>query len=198
MPRWPLSPATSRVEPFRDAISDIAGEMVLKCENGPMGAAGVPFEVVGGALTGTAASSSPAINLVSRPSIHEPIVSSPALFPGLRPAKAFAGLADGVPVNRSFRSSRLDIIRADTAPVAIFPVFDAASTALQYLKEVSAGLSAPRMRLTAGQPRHRQPRQRPRPSATCSAVAEVGQGKGFLDPSVSASSCERIPQSRQR
>ena len=79
------------------------GEMVEKWENGPTGTS--PWAGTG-LLAGFASGSSPAMNLVRRPSIHEPSLSRPGLGARREPM-AVGGSMDGVPVRRSSKSSRL-------------------------------------------------------------------------------------------
>jgi hypothetical protein len=122
----------SAVEVARVTGFEGAGEIVLKCENGPTGAP-VSLPLAGGvALIGPWVSSSPAMNLVRRPSIHDPSLLTPG-FPALRPPIRLAGLVDGSPVSRSCKSSRLLRKGREMREVPVLPTFEADSTAVQYL-----------------------------------------------------------------
>jgi hypothetical protein len=118
-------PRKSMVEGVRLA------EMVLKWEKGPAFAPsdGATFAVD----VLEAPSSSPAINFVSRPSIHDPSLSKPGFVVALRPPSRFTGLEDGVPLSLSRRSSRLACRVRGRTEGPFLPIFDPVWTALQYL-----------------------------------------------------------------
>jgi hypothetical protein len=106
--------------------------MVEKWENGPIGASAFASFVTAATIgfAEDASPSSPAINLVRRPSIHDPIPAPPLAF---RPPNDRAGLAEGVPVSRSLRSSRLASRAGGKTDAPFFAGLAAASTAAQYL-----------------------------------------------------------------
>jgi hypothetical protein len=72
-----------------------------------------------GLATAAGASSSPAMNLVSRPSSHDPSLSRPGFAVAFRADKFLAGSTDGEPVNRSIKSS-IDAVCCDDKRAGLF------------------------------------------------------------------------------
>ena len=126
----PLGPPRSAADVFRDTPPDAAGEIVEKCEKGPTGASESLLGAAGTGFAGIEASSSPAINLVSRPSIQDPIPAPDFVF---RPPISLAGLVEGVPVKRSVKSSRLAASAGANGDAAFLLGLEDVSTAVQYL-----------------------------------------------------------------
>jgi hypothetical protein len=122
---------------LRLTSDDRLGEIEAKWLNGPTGAdlslaSGIGF----GAAAGV--SSSPAMNLVNRPSSHDPSLSKPGLAVAFRAERFLAGSIEGEPVNRSIKSSREAVWCEESRAGPFLIALDAVSTAWQYLRIRSA------------------------------------------------------------
>lgn len=126
----PYGPSRSTAEVLRETPLEAAGEMVEKCEKGPMGASESLLGTAGMGFAGVVESSSPAMNLVSRPSIQDPMPAPDFVF---RVPISLTGLVEGVPVKRSVRSSKLAKRAGDRNCGAFLLGLEDTSTAVQYL-----------------------------------------------------------------
>ena len=90
---------------LRLTSADWPGEIDAKWLKGPTGADLSFGSRIGMAAGAAEESSSPAMNLVRRPSSQEPSLSKPGLAVALRAERFLAGSMDGEPVRRSSKSS---------------------------------------------------------------------------------------------